>query len=508
MGPLRHSQHMAVRDALADAARLGWLNESQPWFALTRNRAGTFRVLLLTLAAFGAGTLVRGLSSSWRRRVIRVLLLLGAAVGILGYLGQWVFKQGFTLWWYFPVPPILPGPVGGFINRNHFGGFLALLCPMAIGLMADDWAARRRGAVLLDVACLGAMVYALAWSLSRGAWLAFAGGVLVALFRLERRRVAPLLAIISVLVLLGLTLVRLPAFPVLRQRIETLRAPLDSTSAEKRLNAWREIPRIWLDYPVVGIGPNALRMIYPQYRWTTSGQWLVHAENHYIEWAVDTGLVGTIVLALMGISLALTIRHAGGPPLANRGVVAGSAGAVTVAALHAAVDFALLVPLYATALAILIAVRLPPLRATTDRPWTAGRTSAIPSLAALLIAVTLHFRPGGAVHQMDAHEFLQQADPPALRTALVWAPTSWHAWYYLGRAACEEAVRRNDIRLSAFGEECVTQAAAYDPNNYRLWHELGILRMNMGLRRQASEAFRRAQSLRPWMTPPPEWKDN
>ena len=49
------------------------------------------------------------------------------------------------------------------------------------------------------------------------------------------------------------------------------------------------------------------------------------------------------------------------------------------------------------------------------------------------------------------------------------------------------------------GESCFSQAAAYDPNNYRLWREVGLLRLRLDDRAGARAAFQRVHELRTWV---------
>jgi hypothetical protein len=52
------------------------------------------------------------------------------------------------------------------------------------------------------------------------------------------------------------------------------------------------------------------------------------------------------------------------------------------------------------------------------------------------------------------------------------------------------------------GERWISQAAAYDPKNYRLWKELGDLRLYLGDRAGARQAYDRVKALRPWVQVP------
>jgi tetratricopeptide (TPR) repeat protein len=96
---------------------------------------------------------------------------------------------------------------------------------------------------------------------------------------------------------------------------------------------------------------------------------------------------------------------------------------------------------------------------------------------------------------------LKQAEARALARAIVWAPTSSHAWYYLGRESCRLSFTPASPRYR-YGECCLSLAAAYNPHNYRMWYQLGYTRLTAGDLRGADEAFDRALALRPWLRKP------
>jgi hypothetical protein len=104
---------------------------------------------------------------------------------------------------------------------------------------------------------------------------------------------------------------------------------------------------------------------------------------------------------------------------------------------------------------------------------------------------------------MDSPQFISSAPPRDLCRALAWSPTSWQAWYDLGRTAIEE----RSAEGYPLGEWCLTRAAACNPNDYELWYELGTLRQSMGdnegARAAAEELKRRSSWLRfPTNAPP------
>ena len=92
---------------------------------------------------------------------------------------------------------------------------------------------------------------------------------------------------------------------------------------------------------------------------------------------------------------------------------------------------------------------------------------------------------------------MRRASLPSLATGLTWAPPSRDAWFEFGRRAA-----RIDRTARALFERCATQATVYDSNSYRLWQKVGQLRLDMGLKDSAREAFARARELRFWVSIP------
>ena len=157
-------------------------------------------------------------------------------------------------------------------------------------------------------------------------------------------------------------------------------------------------------------------------------------------------------------------------------------------------------PAYAVVLATLVALLLPP--PPPDRGLRHVLRLA-PALAGLLAAGWLAIAGLADLRQMDDPETLPEASIPDLQRALVWAPTSWHAWYYLGIAVAHDGVEHSKPRRCLLGGRLAAEAARCDPQNYRLWYQLGELRLALLDYNGADAAFARAQALRPWLHPPP-----
>lgn len=491
-GPLRHHQNEAVTAAFSQAAEAGIPTpDAAPWFALSRNRAGTFRYLMLLAASFSATLLASLLPTTGRMTCLLMLAGLGGMVGLAGHVAQWHIPQGDTLWWYLPVPHSFNQPVGCFLNRNHFAGFVALLTPAAWSL-AWHGLRSRRWIVGLVLAAWGAgMTAVVVYSLSRGATLALFASLATCalLLTYQHHRRWGLFLLVVLLLSSGLVAAR---STTVRERVMDLGNDSGSGSVNSRLAEWRESLRVWPSYPLFGAGMNALRMVYPQHRQTSVGARLVHAENEYIQWLVEGGVVGVLLLVLLGVAAWRRMRSTAGS--LPRPLLLAVTGGVVVLAVHGAFDFPARLPLYMVAAGVLVGLVLP----APARP----RNALLPAGTILLLAGMVLLGQPARIKNLDDPNYLQGARYRELQQALVWAPTST-AWLYLGHGMYREGQTRLTPELASVGIQFITRSAQLDPQNYRLWYELGETRLTVGDRTGALEAFTHAKKLRAWLTIPP-----
>lgn len=496
-GSERHAQNSLVAQALTEAADRGLAPLRTDWFAFTRNRAGTMRIAAMLIAAYGVARLASRLSARGRFGLLGGLVTLSAAVGVTGLISLRFIPQGDTLLWFYPIPHVLPGPVACFANRNHFAGMMALFSPPAFVLFIHALRTRRWLQAPLWAFCFLALSAALLTSMSRGGFLAWLTGMAaVPLLFFPARRAIPAIALGAALAAL-LAWGALASVPTLRARMEMLRDPEDS-SVGPRLAAWHDTLAIWRAYPVAGAGANAFRMVYPQHRTSSHSGFRTHPENEYLQLLAEGGGVGVALAALLVAACAVAaVRFARtGEP--SRALLAALGGGAAAAAAHALTDFALHSPLYALALAALVGVNMPPIRAALPKPlWLA----ALNLIAALAL---LSNEPG--VQRMENPGALGATTRAEARQALVWAPTHWRAWtrwgYLNGRRGGEQAAR--------YAECCASRAAQYDPLSYRLWQYLGYVRLGLHDYHGARKAFARMHALRSWVEVPhiPEDKNS
>lgn len=489
-GALRHDQNRIAANVLTAAASLDTDVPRLMWFSITRNRAGTLRALLLMATLFTSWSVARRFSIPQRRGWLRFLITTGSLVGILGHLGKWVFPQGDTLWWIIPVPHALPGPVGGFINPNHFAGFIAILAPVALATAVDDARERRWWMLFLDLMAFSLITLVVLFSMSRGGVMAYSGGVgiLLLLFFMRGSLKSKItLGLVTTAILGSALFFALQHAPV-RKRLLSLRNPATTASLTTRVHAWRDTLNIWRHYPLLGAGPNAFRTVFPQYRTTSSRAARDFAENEYVQVIGETGVIGTILMllfiGLLGSKIRTALRQ-------DQPTAIAAVGAIAAVATHALVDFPLHLPLYAITVSTLAAGL-----------WHPAQTAARPSARFIIhtpaVFVAILVLSLGSACRFDAPGFISGATTPQLTRALVWAPTSPLIWRRWSASLFEHGSKQH----RHLAEHCLTQAATYDPNNYPLWRRLGQVRQELGDNRGANKAYRRVEALRDWIKLP------
>lgn len=76
-----------------------------------------------------------------------------------------------------------------------------------------------------------------------------------------------------------------------------------------RLTLWRIALQIFQSHPLLGIGPDNFRRTYGAYLGMPGSGTEIHANNVYIEWLADTGLVGLLAFLFMSMILARLAWH-------------------------------------------------------------------------------------------------------------------------------------------------------------------------------------------------------
>ena len=276
------------------------ITASQAWsFPLAIKE--TLKWVLLTVAFVVTSACVRGELAM--RGLLAALFLAGAGQAIMGVVQ---FAAGFG-------PPTFA--IGGFMRAhgnfgqpNPFAGYLGTILPLAVMMATSPQPGRFRA---IAAGSAGVIALGVVLSQSRGAWLglmiSFAVMALVWGPR-TRRLVIPTLAAVATFVALALMGV-LP--PILANRVTSVTSNFgifdvrqvqltpENFAVVERMAHWQAGWEMFVDEPLLGVGPGNYPAIYEEYYIRPWREPLGHAHNYFLNMAAVAGLLGLGALLIV-----------------------------------------------------------------------------------------------------------------------------------------------------------------------------------------------------------------
>ena len=292
--------------------------------------------------------------SAWRW-LLNGVLLAGAANAIIG-LYQFYGGSGAL---HLLVAGRFFRAFGSFGQPNPFGGFMAMLAPLALCLTLASllrWRQRRNTGALAvsgSYAVLSALLVAgLLASWSRGAWLAFVAAALVMLLALPRRLLHGLLLTGTALLLVALVWsagllpeslsARLVSSTADYFAFEDMRgAPISPSNypVVERLAHWQAALNMATAHPWLGVGLGNYEFEYEQFRLLNWPDALGHAHNFWLNILAEAGILGLSVYAAIWVCvLALSWRARCHPDPGARLVIVGLLGTWVSLSVHSLFD--------------------------------------------------------------------------------------------------------------------------------------------------------------------------
>jgi len=181
-------------------------------------------------------------------------------------------------------------PFGPFVNRNHFAGFIGMIIPLTLGLAITKHSREKK--ILYGFLAV-IMAVALFFSLSRGGIVSFFSGMalfglLLVASRLQQKKVWVIgifiIALLTYLVWLGMD-------PIMQRFTQT------DITKEQRLIVWSTTLTAAKDFWLTGSGLGTFLNIFPLYApASVQGSIYDHAHNDYLEFLLETGLGGCMLL--------------------------------------------------------------------------------------------------------------------------------------------------------------------------------------------------------------------
>lgn len=481
--------------------------------------------------------------------IYQTIIASGAAVAILGIV-QNLWSNGLIYWKYDSESGT---PFGPFANHNHFAGYMELALGLALGMLAAEirklrqkhpvsglagyftWIWQKEGARpwMLSVASF-VMLAALTASLSRGGLTSFM--VTACLFgtgALLTRRWSPTAPkraadshrrwiVLGALALVALFVITM----VLSPRIHSRWSSVFDESARYRKSVWNDGLKALSDFPLTGAGLGSYRTIYPRYK---SGAFLsesTHAENEYLEWAMETGFLGIVLMSLAVLNFTFQVlsrlNTRRDPYL--RSLSYGALFSLTSLGIHNLMDFNTHIPSNALTLTAITALCLVVVNCHRGQHgdrfmmevshlpiWSAKAFAVIGSV--LLITLLLG-RQSWAHYQSLRLEarwtmdkpFIVQGDPNDSQFVLLSDAARWAPWNdhvpYLEATTCESAAAGKGLfqfydkqRLLEHAQEDILKAIRVRPAEARYWTTLGRIEQDLVKMEVSETAFLQAVRL-------------
>ncbi|MBI4670410.1 MAG: O-antigen ligase family protein, partial [Chloroflexi bacterium] len=248
--------------------------------------------------------IVNGLPAARLGRGVWFFLLLGAAMGLVGWLGMRYLEKFLPIPFMYEYMPRLEFP---FLNSSGFtanlvAGAVAPALPIAFA-WAWTLSRRQRGLVLAFAVFFSSIVVL---TQSRGAIL----GLLVAGAILLLWRAPRLIWLAAAAALLGVAAV----FWLGPANVTEVLLVSDSTNtAASRFEVWSRALYIWQDFPFTGIGlgpfAQSVPLLYPLFL-NDPAVPIPHAHNIYLQMGVDYGLPGLVAfIGLVTTTLCIAVSN-------------------------------------------------------------------------------------------------------------------------------------------------------------------------------------------------------
>jgi O-antigen ligase/tetratricopeptide (TPR) repeat protein len=318
----------------------------------------------------------------WSRLMLIVVTFSGLIVAVVGFIQRFTWN-GKILWFFIPYDWGTGGGAGDlrasgpFINPDHFANYLALILPLALGLVIysrhifskeSQLAAKIFFSLIAVVAFTSSLL-----SLSRSGWMSAILGIALLFWMFPGRaeeesrphsatkKVLVLrgsLLAVAILLIVGLFFVG----PGGRQEVDSR---LHETVTEDmgfagRAVMWRDTFKMVSDFPFLGVGLGSWQDLYQRYQrapWTPI--FFREAHNDYLELLAETGVVGFLLLLLFFFNAGkglLAHLSQSSDDARSKALVAMLLAALGTMTFHELFDFNLQIPANAFLFTLLLAI--------------------------------------------------------------------------------------------------------------------------------------------------------
>ena len=346
---------------------------TQDTFTLSIDRSRTRLALAFfsALALLAAGC-ARMLTRESARRVTVGLAILGAILAIGGIVQRATFNgQVYGVW------PLVQGgiPFGPFINRNHFAGWMLLVLPLTIGLLAGMVSRDMPGAfadvrsrvlwfatdaanrVILTGFGVAAMTLALVLTLSRSGIASLAVAITFASAAMMRRGDTSAPRFVTPAFMVAAAAIAITAVGM--DRIASRFAAAGSIDMDGRRAIWFDAWRMLGDFWMTGTGMNTFGVAALFYQTGLTGSHMQEAHNDYLQLATEGGLLTGLPIATAIVAAIVAIRRRLRDDVGSIWWIRiGAVSGLLAIATQSLVEFSLQIPANAALFAVVLGIAL------------------------------------------------------------------------------------------------------------------------------------------------------
>ncbi len=238
-------------------------------------------------------------------------------------------------------------PFGPFVNRNDFAGFIGMIVPLGLSLSLEEQKTEKK-LILMFLTLI--MTLGIFYSLSRGGIISFLLSMVFFVFLVvtrgfSRRYIHYLLIFLSGLIFY---LLYLGVSPIVNRFVES------GLSSEQRIMVWKETLRAFSDFAWFGTGLGTFRYVFPLYYPQGLTGTFYYAHNDYLQFLLETGIVGTLLLTAGFISITVPAFIAYRNNNDSSVITAGLLASVFYMLVHSFFDFNLHLPSNAIMFSIIL----------------------------------------------------------------------------------------------------------------------------------------------------------
>ncbi|NND96286.1 MAG: hypothetical protein HKN47_03025 [Pirellulaceae bacterium] len=438
------------------------------------------------------------------QRMLKWIALAAVSMAVIGIL-QRFFGNGKFLWIYeHPNRHTLTAVKGTFTNENHFAHFLALgIAPLILWIRSSmsagkestssrrsrrkpaDTKSQYRNVLLIAGLCI--VLFAGLLSFSRGGVIVVFLTSAIAVLGLSWIGLLGRRAVLGVGLAASVVAAAIFIFghqPLMDEMQTIERAQSLSDLCAGRVKLWGGMLSASSAFPLFGTGAGSHLDVYPAFLDQPPGVQFSHGESGFIQIALETGIVGILVLcSLIGTLMYYVTRwFMRGPDKAAMACMIVTVAGLAASIVHSIFDFVWYIPACFTMTVVLLAVacRIPRLNESSH---IETNRSPVGYPFALSVGVGVLVLCG---------ILIQQRIGPGM------ASYSWDKYYALSKRAGGEERKgfaaRNDDESDYLASEFrlrqmkryLSETLRWDPNNSRAMLRLAALDMRQFQQQQAS----------------------